>query len=808
MVKRIMHGTRRTNDRAEDDAAPTDRDLIVDALPIDPFDASGRPDPVAVAETVVFKLWTDGRVGGRAIEQARKETGSGRVRLDRALVDLGCVDETEAADALAEALGAPRCRAADLPSAPVLADELPAKFLSDAGATPLHDDGSVLELAMVDPLDVYALRAIAMKTRRSIVVRVATRREIDRAVAALYGGAAAAAAAPARKTTELAEAFDARRADSARARASAQTSARVRSLSAGSGARLEPEALERRPFDADAEASDPFEARGSDRRATDGDDFDPIYARRDADFHADLDAVFDAELDADLDADLGARMDADRRDPVDLDALQARTAATKKFVRPKRVTLRDAARARRGDAAESRRRLDRDDASAFAEGARRAYDEDPLAIPDAADAREARRAKPHLSADARREALNRVRQALRAHAAERDETEYDAPTALPNGEAVRPARTRQAELRRRVDAAAEDLRPFEQPLAERAERPPLRREPVARRPISGRPFERGAPELDDRARALRAETALLARFDAVAAQIGRRSATRPPGHGSARIADMGPLSATDAAGPLVRHQLAAPVGAAPRRASRPARRTPDAADALDALSLPTGAKRALRTAFAAGDGLILICGPAGSGKVETLRAVAEAAAGPDADIRRFDDDADRGEGDRPDLRVGEIRDAETAETAARAAMRGEIVVATLDVPSVAAAAPRLTSLGLPPFVLASSLRAAIAQHLAPRRCPRCLGTGLRPGGGECPECGGTGVSGQVAIVEAMSPDDAIRGLILSQAPEAAFRHALSAQGERSLADDAADKVSAGIADPADVAFAAAAAAAV
>ena len=127
---------------------------------------------------------------------------------------------------------------------------------------------------------------------------------------------------------------------------------------------------------------------------------------------------------------------------------------------------------------------------------------------------------------------------------------------------------------------------------------------------------------------------------------------------------------------------------------------------------------------------------------------------------------------------GEIRDAESAEAAARAAMTGALVIATLDAASAAASPNRLVALGLPPYALASSLRLVLSQSMDEASCTRCAETGRSVKGGDCEECGGDGRTETVRIGEAMLLDDALRALILSAAPEDAFRHAILAADKK------------------------------
>ena len=130
--------------------------------------------------------------------------------------------------------------------------------------------------------------------------------------------------------------------------------------------------------------------------------------------------------------------------------------------------------------------------------------------------------------------------------------------------------------------------------------------------------------------------------------------------------------------------------------------------------------------------------------------------------------------------VGEVRDAETAELALKAALTGHLVLTTLHTNSAAAALTRLVDMGFDPFLVASSLSLAVAQRLvrgpatsaASRTCPtttcwRLLGLRVddiarrdpaaRHG---LPDCGGTGYRGRTAVYEVLEVDAAMRSILL------------------------------------------------
>jgi type II secretory ATPase GspE/PulE/Tfp pilus assembly ATPase PilB-like protein len=96
------------------------------------------------------------------------------------------------------------------------------------------------------------------------------------------------------------------------------------------------------------------------------------------------------------------------------------------------------------------------------------------------------------------------------------------------------------------------------------------------------------------------------------------------------------------------------------------------------------------------------------------------------------------------IMVGEIRDAQTAALALRAALTGHLVLSSLHTADAAGAVERLRDLGMPPYLCAATVRGVLAQRLVRRRCPACGAGAALPG---CPTCGGSGFSGRVAFFE-------------------------------------------------------------
>ncbi|MDR0716540.1 MAG: GspE/PulE family protein [Azoarcus sp.] len=235
------------------------------------------------------------------------------------------------------------------------------------------------------------------------------------------------------------------------------------------------------------------------------------------------------------------------------------------------------------------------------------------------------------------------------------------------------------------------------------------------------------------------------------------------------------------------------------------------------------------------EGLILVTGPTGSGKTTTLYAMLGHLDSEAVNIMTLEDPVeypmarirqtavseaariDFASGIRALLRqdpdiilVGEIRDAETAGMAIRAAMTGHRVFATLHTNTAIGAIPRLLDLGIRPSLLAGNLRGIIAQRLARRLCPECRRLapansrerrrlGLPADGGEivlahaagCPACAGRGYRGRLAIFEVLEMDDMLDELAAAGATPAELSRAARARGHFSLGEDGRRKTLAG-----------------
>jgi general secretion pathway protein E len=237
---------------------------------------------------------------------------------------------------------------------------------------------------------------------------------------------------------------------------------------------------------------------------------------------------------------------------------------------------------------------------------------------------------------------------------------------------------------------------------------------------------------------------------------------------------------------------------------------------LDSLGMPAHVHALYRGALAEPNGILLVTGPTGSGKTTTLYAGLGLLNDGSRNILTVEDPVEyavEGVGQTqvnpkiglsfaaglrailrqdPDIvMVGEIRDRETAEIAVQASLTGHLVLSTVHTNDAVGAITRMRDMKVEPFLLASTLRAVIAQRLVRRLCPACrapveAGASAAPLGLQaddriwqprgCGECGGTGYRGRTGVFEAIRVDDTIRRLINAGGDEAglaahAFRNA-------------------------------------
>ncbi|MFA6583094.1 MAG: ATPase, T2SS/T4P/T4SS family [Elusimicrobiaceae bacterium] len=239
-------------------------------------------------------------------------------------------------------------------------------------------------------------------------------------------------------------------------------------------------------------------------------------------------------------------------------------------------------------------------------------------------------------------------------------------------------------------------------------------------------------------------------------------------------------------------------------------------------------------------GLIIVCGPTGSGKSTTLYAALNYVNRPDIKILTAENpveynidgivqvpvNPDIKLGDNkcfdfatalrsflrldPDvIMVGEIRDEETAHIAMEAAMTGHLVFSTIHTNDAPSAVARLVEMGLPAYVVVATLKAVLAQRLARKLCDSCKqpydpspeeiagfrdncleippGTKLyKPVG--CPECKDIGFRGRIGIHELLIMTDSLKNFALKDISAGPLRDAAVKEGMRTISQDGLEKV--------------------
>jgi general secretion pathway protein E len=235
------------------------------------------------------------------------------------------------------------------------------------------------------------------------------------------------------------------------------------------------------------------------------------------------------------------------------------------------------------------------------------------------------------------------------------------------------------------------------------------------------------------------------------------------------------------------------------------------------------------------NGIVLVTGPTGSGKTTTLYSTLKSLAKPDVNVCTIEDPIEMVEPAfnqmqvqhgigvdfasgvrtllRPDIiMVGEIRDLETAEQAIQAALTGHLVFSTLHTNDAPSAITRLLDIGVPAYLLNSTILAIMAQRLVRTLCPHCREAGELPDEAwqaliapwqadkpkqvyhakGCLECRMTGYLGRVGIYEIMTMTDKLRPLIHEGADMALIREQASRDGMKPLRISGARKVANGV----------------
>ncbi|HZE86882.1 MAG TPA: ATPase, T2SS/T4P/T4SS family [Methylomirabilota bacterium] len=261
---------------------------------------------------------------------------------------------------------------------------------------------------------------------------------------------------------------------------------------------------------------------------------------------------------------------------------------------------------------------------------------------------------------------------------------------------------------------------------------------------------------------------------------------------------------------------------------------------LQDLGMNGTALKSLENAILRPHGVILVCGPTGSGKTTTLYAVLSRLNTTRVNIASLEDPVEYeiagvnqvqinpavgltfSSGLRAFLRqdpniilVGEIRDKETTDLSVQAALTGHLVFSTLHTSDAAGALPRLIDLGAEPFLLASTVNAIVGQRIVRRICPHCKQTYVPPQpliaeikqalgklyiakndmnlfrGKGCSECGNLGYLGRIGIYEVLYVSEKIARLILERADSVTIAKEAFTEGMITMKQDGYLKVLAG-----------------
>lgn len=255
----------------------------------------------------------------------------------------------------------------------------------------------------------------------------------------------------------------------------------------------------------------------------------------------------------------------------------------------------------------------------------------------------------------------------------------------------------------------------------------------------------------------------------------------------------------------------------------------DGARQLDDLGLSDSLRAGLWHAAMGGDGLLCVCGPAGSGKTTTLYALLNRlrAERPTASFVTVEDPVElRLDGiaqiqvsshgeltfdralrsvlrqDPQVLLIGEIRDRQTAAIAIEASLTGHLVLTSFHSGNSTDAIIRLLEMGIPPYQLTSALRLVVCQRLLRLKCPDCETSRLDCDAAESPRCEtclGVGYRGRTACAESIRMDTSLRAAILNQSDAEHLCMIVGAQPDFvPLVDDAQRHVNAGRTTQAEV----------
>jgi type IV pilus assembly protein PilB len=253
----------------------------------------------------------------------------------------------------------------------------------------------------------------------------------------------------------------------------------------------------------------------------------------------------------------------------------------------------------------------------------------------------------------------------------------------------------------------------------------------------------------------------------------------------------------------------------------------------------------LRKAAKQPHGMIITCGPTGSGKTTTLYSLLKFIDRADINIVTVEDpveyqiDGVNQVAVRPEVKltfarslrsilrqdpdvimVGEIRDSETADIAIKAALTGHLVLSTLHTNTAVGAITRLVNMGIEPFLITSSVLVAASQRLVRRICTRCKES-YEPGadllrqlgitekelkahkgvfcrGKGCQACAKKGYAGRIVLIEALNMTPDVKDMILRGASEHEIKELGRKQGMKTLRESGIAKILLGVTTPEEV----------
>ncbi|MCU0665666.1 MAG: GspE/PulE family protein [Candidatus Omnitrophica bacterium] len=242
---------------------------------------------------------------------------------------------------------------------------------------------------------------------------------------------------------------------------------------------------------------------------------------------------------------------------------------------------------------------------------------------------------------------------------------------------------------------------------------------------------------------------------------------------------------------------------------------------LNKLGLTDAVISGLKKAAQLPHGMLLVCGPTGSGKTSTLYSLLKYVHTPEKNIITVEDPVEyqlKGinqvsiniktglnfsrclrsilRQDPDIIMIGEIRDFETVDIAIKAALTGHLVLSTLHTTTAAGSVVRLLDMGVESFLINASLIAIVSQRLARRICVHCKEpVPSQPyfRGKGCKECMGTGYKGRILLAEVLHLTAVIKDAIVGKnIEEKVIKEIARKEGMRTLREEAQELARAGI----------------